>query len=76
MLSLTSAVCKEDVRSSLLSSLLTSTLSLPWSVKAKYPSLSALLPELGVSTVLEQDPSLPSQLATSLASVHLVRAGT
>ena len=69
------AWCAKD-RAALVSTLLSEVLSLPWSQKAKYPTLVALLPEAGLTTVLEKAPTLPTELVTSLASDHLVPAGT
>ena len=76
ILTLTGVAWSAKDRNGLLSSLLTEVLSLPWSQKAKYPTLIALLPEVGLAAVLAEAPMLPAELVTSLASVHLVRAGT
>ncbi|XP_035236256.1 LOW QUALITY PROTEIN: thyroid adenoma-associated protein homolog [Anguilla anguilla] len=45
--------------------------SLPWQAKAKYPPLSALLPYVGTSTVLEHFPELPRHLLKCFSTNHL-----
>ncbi|KAJ8415281.1 hypothetical protein AAFF_G00422610, partial [Aldrovandia affinis] len=60
-----------DAEKPLYLALLQRVASLPWEAKARYSPLSALLPYIGTSTVLEQIPELPRDLLKCLSTNHL-----
>ncbi|KAJ8379392.1 hypothetical protein SKAU_G00001700 [Synaphobranchus kaupii] len=60
-----------DTEKPLYLALLQRITSLPWEAKAKYFPLSALLPYIGTSTVLERFPELPCHLLKCFSTNHL-----
>ena len=55
--------------------LVETALQLPWTQRAKYSQLSALLPRLGLPALQAREPGLARALTASLCCPHLVHAG-